>query len=83
MTLEDLLNCSAEKLEKMTDAELLEHFSPYLDITRIDRQTAKQHQKNAGTPKRAPAKATVHQENVNKVKQLAAQFNFDMSFLDE
>ncbi len=34
MKLEDLLECSAEKLEAMTDAELLEWFKPFLNVTR-------------------------------------------------
>lgn len=34
MTIEELLECSAEQLEKMTDAELEEHFKPFLQITR-------------------------------------------------
>ena len=34
MTIEELLDCSADKLEKMTDAELEEFFKPYLDTTR-------------------------------------------------
>lgn len=34
MTLETLLNCSADELEKLTEEELLKHFEPYLKITR-------------------------------------------------
>lgn len=34
MKLEELLDCSAAQLEAMTDAELLEHFKPFLNITR-------------------------------------------------
>lgn len=34
MTIEQLCECSADELEKMTDAELLEHFKPYLSVTR-------------------------------------------------
>jgi hypothetical protein len=37
MTLEEILDCSAEKLQAMTDEELLKHFTPYLDITRPER----------------------------------------------
>ena len=37
MTLDQLLNCSAAELEKMTDAQLLEHFKPFLDVTRPER----------------------------------------------
>lgn len=34
MTIQQLLDCSAEKLKKMNDAELLKYFEPYLKITR-------------------------------------------------
>lgn len=34
MTIEELLDCSADQLERMTDAELLNHFAPYLNVTR-------------------------------------------------
>ena len=34
MTHEEILNCSADKLEKMTDEQLLEWYKPYLNITR-------------------------------------------------
>ena len=37
MTLDQLLECSADELEKMTDAQLLEHFKPFLDVTRPER----------------------------------------------
>ena len=34
MKIEELLECSAEQLQAMTDAQLLEHFKPYLNVTR-------------------------------------------------
>ena len=34
MTIEQLLDCSAEQLEKMKDEELLKHFQKYLNVTR-------------------------------------------------
>lgn len=34
MTIESIVGCSADELERMTDAELLEHFKPYLNVTR-------------------------------------------------
>lgn len=41
MTLEELTSYSADKLEKMTDAELLEHFKPFLDVTRPERASVR------------------------------------------
>jgi hypothetical protein len=40
MTLEQLLDCSADVLEKMSDAKLLKHFEPFLDVTRPERARA-------------------------------------------
>jgi len=37
MTLSQLLDCSADELAKLSDAQLLEHFKPYLDVTRPER----------------------------------------------
>ena len=37
MTIERLIDCSADELEAMSDAELLEHFKQYLDVTRPER----------------------------------------------
>ena len=34
MTLEQLLDVSVDRLEEMTDSELLEHMKPYLEIAR-------------------------------------------------
>ena len=34
MTLEQLLDVSVDKLEEMTDSELLKHMEPYLEIAR-------------------------------------------------
>lgn len=34
MTLEEVLDCDAAKLEAMSDAELLKHFQSYLVVTR-------------------------------------------------
>jgi hypothetical protein len=41
MNLEDLTECTAEQLEKMTDEQLLEHFKSFLDVTRPDRARTK------------------------------------------
>lgn len=34
MTLEQLTKCNADELEKLTDAQLLEHFKPFFNVTR-------------------------------------------------
>lgn len=37
MTIEELCECDAATLEKMTDAELLTHFQKYLNVTRPEK----------------------------------------------
>ena len=62
MTIEQLLNCDADALEKMTDAELTAHFSPYFNITRPEL-----------APKpRSQAAPQIDFAMQQKVKQLAA-----------
>lgn len=40
MTIEQIVNCSADELEKMSDEELLKHFDQYLNVTRPERVSA-------------------------------------------
>jgi len=60
MTLEELLDCSADKLKAMTDEELRAYFEPYFDITRPER---------AVKAKAAPA---ISPDMQLKLKQLAS-----------
>ena len=46
MTLSELLKCSADELEKMSDADLLKHFEQYLVVTRPERARAAAPKKN-------------------------------------
>lgn len=41
MTLEELYECDADTLLKMTDAELEAHFAPFFHITRPEQATKK------------------------------------------
>lgn len=38
MTIEQLIGCDADTLEKMSDQDLLQHFEKYLNVTRPERQ---------------------------------------------
>lgn len=42
MTIEEILHCSAEQLEKMTDKELLSYFGPSLQFTHVDKVIKKE-----------------------------------------
>ena len=60
MTLEELFDCSAEKLQAMTDDELRKHFEPYFDITRPERAA------------KAKAEPALSPDMQLKLKQLAS-----------
>lgn len=64
MNLEQLLDCSADELEKMTDAELLEHFKPYLTVTRPELITRIE---------RKTVADTLHPEKANEIRQKCAK----------
>jgi hypothetical protein len=57
MTLSALLDCSADKLEKMSDADLLKHFAQYLDVTRPERARVTKPQQQKKAPYMTPQKA--------------------------
>ena len=56
MTLPELLACDAAYLERMTDAQLLEHFKQYLDVTRPERARQTQSKTHQPAPFISPAK---------------------------
>lgn len=74
MTIEQIVECSAEQLEKMSDEELLEHFKKYLDVTRPERITRKQ-----TTMYQEPV-APVSIEKKNALLK-AEELGIDMSFM--
>jgi hypothetical protein len=47
MTIEKILNCNAEQLEKMSDKELLSYFAPALQYTHVDKVVKKVDAKKA------------------------------------
>ncbi len=50
MKIEDLLECSPEQLEKMSDDELKKHFDQYFNVTRPERARATQAKKSLSEP---------------------------------
>lgn len=70
MTLEQLLDCSAEKLEAMTDAELNAYFEPYFKVTRPEQAARRV----------AVTVASVSPEMQQKLK-LAASMGIDITAL--
>ena len=55
MKIEDLIHCSADELEKMTDQELLAHFEKYLPTTRPELQPNKEQRLKAQVAQVNPA----------------------------
>jgi hypothetical protein len=64
MTLEQLLDCSADELEAMTDAELLQHFEPFFKVTRPEL---------APRPVRQNADPLISPEEANQLKLKVAK----------
>lgn len=72
MTLEELLECSADQLSALTDEQLMKHFAKYLVITRPElcvKPKAKQEQETRESF-----------EKKQKVRQLA-ELGIDVSYL--
>jgi hypothetical protein len=67
LTIEQIIQCSADELEKMTDAELDKHFQQYYPITRPERVV-----KGARTPYVPP------DPKMEKAKELLEQIGVDI-----
>lgn len=76
MTIEKLLNCSADEMEKFTDQQLLAYFAPYLDITRPDRAAIKQAADKAISKSRAKTgKVDPALEAISRLTQFGINFD--------
>jgi len=81
MTIELLLEMSADELEKMTDAQLLEFFAPYLIHVRPETGSIKREatSKLPSNPKTS-IKASID-ANIAKAKSIAAKYGIDLDNL--
>lgn len=61
MTLDELLECNADTLQKMSDEELVKYFEPYFNVTRPERIT-----------RATPSTPSVSPEMQQKLKLLAS-----------
>lgn len=84
MTIEKLLGLEGKSLEALTDAELLEYFKPYLNVTRPESTVAR----FADTPKPSGSKSNVDKalnkmssEGAARVRELAKQMGLDLNKL--
>ena len=80
MTIEHLLEISADELEKMSDAQLMEFFQPYLQYVRPETGAVKRESKALGTPKTQSVNASI-EANIAKAKAIAAKFGIDIEKL--
>lgn len=55
MTIEELLDCTVDKLEAMSDEELLRHFDSYLKLTEPRVELAKPRTQKKRVPKEKPS----------------------------
>ena len=75
MTIEKLLQCSADQWEKFTEEELLKYFEPVLHITRPDLVTK---ERAITTPRNTNNTLDSKMEMARKI---AAQFGLDLDAL--
>lgn len=73
MKLEDLVEMSADELEKLSDAQLLEFFKPMLEVTRPDRARAN---KPKDTQPSLPFMPPTKKAAVNALKDLGIDLDF-------
>ena len=76
MTIEELLDCDANTLEKMTDAELLKHFEPYLKVTRPELAVKPETKSHARPINNFVSKEK--QEKLEKARAVAKQFGLEL-----
>jgi hypothetical protein len=83
MTIEELLECSADKLEKMTTEQLLSWFGPKLKITRPE--LARQ-ERRASKPNRQLSMESLSPEEQikrNKVRDILADLGMAADDIDD
>ena len=71
MTIEQLLECSADKLEAMSDNELNSYLSPYFVVTRPELQV------NKAAPGKSKSVDMELQLKLNKAKAIAKSLGID------
>jgi len=76
MTIEQILEMSPDELEKMTDEELIKHFTPYFDVTRPELCVRPTNGVRRIEPPQLSFKA---KQNIEKLKELG--IDFDASYL--
>lgn len=79
MTIEKLLNCSADELQKMTNEQLLTYFEPYLKVTRPDLAMKDAKERGIKTPRLY--KQDSIDAKMQKAMDIAKKFGINMNDL--
>lgn len=81
MTIEQLLECSAADLEKMSDEELRKHFEPYLVVTRpelIEKPMKKEDFISVRGMSAPVKKVSQKQQTLNKANDILKQYGLSL-----
>ena len=81
MNLEELLGCSADILEKMSDAELENYFAPYFNITRPE-LIKRPERKTAAETLLDPEAASAFKQNMKKMQALGIPIDEKQAWKD-
>ena len=82
MTLEELLDCSPDVLEKMTDDELLEHFKQYLPVTRPELATKPSKSSSVRRTNEPTGSRERRKAKYDMLSSLAKSMGVDLEFED-
>lgn len=82
MTLSELLDSDAPTLEKLTDAQLLEYFKPYLSVTRPElARTAHASTSSVGKHYAEQKQLPIYNDKQRAALELMASEGVDVSFM--
>ncbi len=82
MTIEQLLNCSADKLEAMTDEDLTKHFLPFMTITRPELAAKEREKAGEAKPSTGPKRSSrLLDDRQQKAIAIAKQMGLDIESL--
>lgn len=81
MTPEQLIECDAAQLSAMSDAELLEHFKPYLSVTRPELARAASTTTSVGRHYAEQKQLPIYNDKQKAALELMAANGVDVSFM--
>lgn len=82
MTPEQLIDCDAAQLIAMSDVELLEHFKPYLNVTRPELARAASTYTSVGKHYAEQKQLPIYTDKQQAALKLLAEQGVDVSFMN-